>query len=791
MARLSGKCAGMLALLGGTVGGLFALAFVLAQQLPLPERLGEQPSVVVEYRDGDAAHVFITADGRWRAPVSLDRVDPAYVRALLRLEDKRFHSHWGVDPWALGRAAWQNLSRVRRVSGASTLTLQLVRVLEPRPRTLRSKVIEAARAYQLELRLPKRALLEAYLQFVPYGRNLEGVETAALAYFGHDARHLSAAEVATLLAVPQSPARRMPSLANEASLRMARDGIAQRLLAVEALPLGKGGEASAVLAEVRSTPVPTRVLPFPREAAHWAVALRAQAKGGRVRTTLDRGTQTLVEAQLARYRELASSEHIHNAGVLLVDHRTSEVVAAAGNFDFWDTEHSGQWSSLDVPRSPGSALKPFLYALAVDRGWVTADTLVPDLPVQFGGWAPKNFDGQFHGLVRMEDALSLSLNLPFVHLLRKLTVEGFLTTLRQGGVTSLRTEPGHYGLSSAIGGLELTPLEVAGLYAALAEDGQFRPLQRVLASPGADPAPRTPLFSAGAAWLTRRALALKDRPDFPSRRAQSALPHQIHWKTGTSFGLRDAWAAGSTPTHTAVVWMGNLDNQGSSALVGAQAAAPLLFDLLETQDTREGAAWRLPSPPPTDLISVDVCAYSGHPATEACPHTRLTQVLRSAVPTEPCPFHVRVEVDVKTSRAVTPLCRGSATTEWRTFALWPSALKRYRPLTSLPLPEPPALAEGCAPAPGLARDLSITSPAEGETALLLPGVPTARQEIAFEAEARGAGKLSWFIDGRFLGTVAPEQTLWWEPAVGRHEVVVTDESGTAARRRFDIALRRN
>nr|WP_242589340.1 penicillin-binding protein 1C [Corallococcus macrosporus] len=765
---------------------LLGTGLLAAWWVPLPERLAAPPSVVMAYRDGAPAYVFLAPDERWRIPAPKDRIDRAYVRALLALEDKRFFQHPGVDPLAALRAVGLNLSRGRRVSGASTLTMQLVRVLEPRPRTFTSKVIESFRAAQLEARLSKQEVLEAYLQFVPYGRNVEGVEAAALAYFGHTAQHLSPAEIATLLAVPQNPNRRFPSPENRDRLLSARDDIARRLLDSGGLVVD-GVAADTVLAEVRATRVPDLLTPFPREAPHAAAWLKAQRPGVTwLATTLDAGTQRFVERTLGEAARRLERQGIHNGAVVVADRDTGELRALVGNFDFFDEKHGGQIIGFATPRSPGSALKPLLYALGIDQGLVGPETLVPDIPVAYGGYQPRNFDGRFLGLVRMETALSQSLNLPFVRLLERVGVEGFLGSLRQAEVTSLDPRPGHYGLSAAVGGLELTPLELTGVYLALAGDGQVKPL-RVLEEDSAPKQAQT-LVSPGAAWLTRQALALRDRPDFPERRRLTGLPARVHWKTGTSFGNRDAWAAGSGPKHTAVVWLGNFDHASSVHLVGAENAAPLLFDILEGVGPRGTALQEEDAAPPKDLVGVEVCSYSGHLPTEACTQRKRVDAVRTAVPTAPCPYHHRVEVDVASGLAVGPGCRDGRKTEWRVYLTWPSSLRRWLAEQQRQLPEPPPLAPGCVA--GGERDTpSILSPPEGQVALLIPGMNTEEQKIPLEAEAAHDRELTWFVNGAVLGTARAAERLWWKPSVGTHDILVTDDHGLTARRTLVVRER--
>ncbi len=782
-----------LPLLAGALYVTFwAVTTLVALSMDLPERLSAESSTVVEFHDGTVAHVFLSPDDKWRVPVNVADVDPRYVDALLRLEDKRFRRHFGVDPVAIARAAFLNVTRMRRVSGGSTLTLQLVRVLEPRPRTMASKVVESFRAYQLELRLSKEQILAAYLQFVPYGRNVEGLESAALAYFGHTARNLSPQEIATLLAVPQNPTRRHPSAANRERLRFARNEIAARLLAQGALPLRRGsGPAAtpeAVLAEVQAASVPELLQKFPRVAPHAAIWFRQlNPKERRIRTTLDEGLQRTTEKLVAAEADEAHAHGIQNTSVVLVDHRSHEVVALVGNFDFWDGERAGQVIGFSNPRSPGSALKPFIYALGIDRGLSNPVHLVPDVPRSYGTYAPKNFDNTFSGLVTLEDSLSRSLNLPFIELLSALGVEPFLGSLRAMGARSLATDPGHYGLSAAVGGIELSPLEVASLYATLANDGVYHPVRHLLS--GEKEARGNVVFSPGAAYLTRRALSLKDRPDFPSRRDLSRTPPSIHWKTGTSFGHRDAWAAGSGPRYTAVVWMGNFDNTPSKRLIGSEASGPLLFNVLEAVSSRSESD--LGDAVPRDLVGVEVCSYSGKRPTEACKHRKGTLARRSNVPTEPCPYHVELDVEVTTGLALTPACRGGKDYERRVFVQWPATIRRWLRDQQRQLPEPPSFAADCERG-GTPRPPTILSPAQGQVAVLIPGVPADRQELPLEAEtAQAEGQLSWFVDGELVGSADSDERLWWIPKVGVHEVVVQDESGFTAKRKFEVRDRRN
>jgi penicillin-binding protein 1C len=625
------------------------------------------------------------------------------------------------------------------------------------------------------LRLSKQEILEAYLTFTPYGRNVEGIEAASLAYFGHSADHLTLGETATLLAVPQNPTRRYPTVGHEATLTNAREKLAQYLI--------DDGQFS-LEAEVPRGRVPTGLRPMPRDVPHAALWLKARNPGvDRISSTLDPGVQRLAEASLERVAKERSQQGIHNASIVVLEHETGEIRALVGSMGFWDDAHGGQIAMFDVARSPGSALKPFIYAMAIDKGVAIPDRLVADVPMSFGTYAPKNYDDQFSGLVPMEESLSRSLNLPFVVLLRKIGVEPFIGVLRQAGASHLSPHPGHYGLSVAAGGIEITPLELAGLYGSLAHGGRFVPPTLVAGSSSEG----VELFSPGSAWLVHRALTIRDRPDFPSRRSISEVPRDIAWKTGTSFGHRDAWASGWAGAHTAVVWMGNVDQAPSHSLVGADAAGPVLFDLLEGLNQKRVGAKVVAQP--EDLQEIEVCSLSGHVPGRACPHRKKVLARTVSVPPDACPYHVTVLVDEESGMALGPGCQTGRSSTSKSFVSWPASVRRYLRDQNALLAEPPSPFPGCA-GPGATDAPVISHPPEGEEVLLIPGLPREAQEVAFEAEsASGTSQLSWFVDGKFVGTASADERVWWAPAPGVHEVLVQDEHGASGRRALAVRER--
>lgn len=784
-----------------------ALASVLgtAWWMPLPERLGARDSVVVEYRDGQPAYVFLSADEKWRISRPLEEIDAAYVEALVAFEDRRFWTHPGVDVLAIGRAALGNVRSGRVESGASTITMQLARLLEPRPRTLRSKVIEAFRAIQLEMHLSKEEVLGAYVRFLPFGRNIEGLEAAAQSYFGHSAAHLSEGEIAVLLAVPQGPNGRYPSAGNAERLARARARVVKRLVQV-------GVFEEAVGAEAESREVPRALQPFAREIPHAAMwltqgsGLVSGAGSERIRTTLDAGVQRLATRILQSYEGEARRLGIENAAVVVMDHEASEVRALVGNFEFSGAA-GAQIPAFAAMRSPGSLLKPLIYAEAIDRGLALPGFLVEDVPFASGSYRPENYTGRFMGLVELEEALSLSLNIPFVRLLGEIGVETLVGQMQQMGASGLRRVAGHYGLSLAVGAGEVSALEVADFYATLARGGRYVPTQVVQAGAKAGAKARAKnkaegleIYSQGASWLTAQSLARRDRPDFPARRQLGGAGPVVHWKTGTSYGHRDAWTAGFMGNFTAVVWMGNLDNRSNAALVGGERAAPVLFDVLEGLNGRGWMQRGREPARPDDLREIEVCAYSGHVPGEACEHTRKAWALESQVPTRACPYHVRRDVEDATGLLLTRRCRAGRAYTSKSFVVWPAGVRRFLSeelsgaqrhagaMSALPDYAPGC--EGALESAQVEGGPRIVSPRSGQVLVLIPGLSPEHQKVELRAEggalSGNSGGLSWFVNGEFLGRVEQGASLWWTPAVGQNSIVVMDDAAHSSSLQLEV-----
>lgn len=561
-----------------------ALAAVAVADVVLPppiERVDALSAIVTD-RDGYWLHAFATKEGRWRFSADLDDIDPKFVEELIAVEDKRFWSHWGVDPLAVARAAVSAARSGEVTSGASTITMQTARLLEPRPRTLMSKVVEMARAVQLERRLTKREILELYLTLAPYGGNLEGVRAASLIYYGREPGRLTPAERALLIALPQAPEARRPDRHADAA-KAARGAVLDRLVAVGALDGGIADEA-------RAAPAIGARKEFPRIAYHAARALSAAAASGEsvVPSTIDIAKQMTAERLVAAHAD--SFTDGATAAAIVIDNATMEVVASVGSSGLGA---KGGWIDLTgAVRSPGSLLKPFIYALAFEDGVLGPDTVIDDMPRGFGGYRPENFDRTFRGEVRVREALQYSLNVPAVATLEKVGVDRFSAALKAAGASIFQRKSAkeEASLALALGGAGVTMRDVAALYAGLANRGTIRPMTFIR---GAAAAPaEAQLFSAETA--DRINAILRGGPSLAGRApaALSSSAPVIAYKTGTSYGYRDAWAAGHANGLTIVVWTGRADGAPRPGETGRKSAAPLLFALMDA--LTNGAAKALP-----------------------------------------------------------------------------------------------------------------------------------------------------------------------------------------------------
>jgi len=738
--------------------------------IPLPARIDAPYSSVVSDRHGRVLRIFLTPDEKWRVETRLDEIDPLLVRATVCVEDRFFWFHPGVNPLAILRAAWQNVRAGRIVSGGSTLTMQLARIVEPRPRTWRAKLVETLRAFQYELRLGKRRILELYLSRAPYGGNLEGVTAASLAYFGRLPRGLTPAEVAFLVSLPQAPASRFLLRAAPSEVTQARNRVLARMRACGLL-------SEAAYRSALREGVPTGLRPMPAQALHAADYLHALfPDASRIRSTLDADVQRTVESLVQAYRPVVYRSGATNLSVVVIENSTRKVRALVGSLDYWDEAHDGQVPGFLAPRSPGSALKPFLYALALQKGVITTETLLEDYPTNIRGYQPINFSGTFRGLVRAEEALAYSLNVPFVHLLRRTGFRDFLGLLKRGGI-DVRADV-DYGLSVITGALEVRLLDLTNLYVTLARDGWHGP--PVLLEDAPAPARERRLLHPGAVALTRRALALRDRPDAPHLRSVTRPRATVYWKTGTSWGRRDAWSIGFHAGYTVGVWAGHFSGKGAEGIVGGELAAPLMFDILNALPV---PARELRPPPDADLTRVPVCPFSGERPTDACPGVRWVLAVRDAAPLRACPYHRRLWVERDSGRRMCPWkSYAPGDVEARVFTVLPPLAAAFlgQPASTEPPPS-----ERCA-TPEAVSELRILSPLDGATYLPSADVRGSGGIPLRAVTPAPDGRIFWFVNDRFVGSTASGDVRLIHLPPGPATVVAVDATGRSDRAHLQV-----
>ncbi len=744
---------------------------------PRPPLSARIPSSIAVLDDnGRLLRLTVAADQQYRLWTPLEDVSPEFVEALMLHEDRGFYRHPGVNPCALARAALATYGGGAR-QGGSTLTMQLARLLYGlNTRSVSGKLRQIIFAMGLEMRYSKHDILEAHVNLIPFGSNVQGVGAASLIYFNKRPRQLALNEDLTLVLVPQSPASRNPQGELEpASLTRARLRLFGQWLAIHPESLDQS-EAMRIPLQYRSP----RGLPF--EAPHFTTAILAQNnRVGVIQTTLDLYRQRTVERVLQAYVREQGRVGIQNAAAVLVDTRSLGVRASVGSARFSDDSISGQVNGTLAKRSPGSALKPFVYALAVDQGLIHPLSVLKDAPTAFGTFSPENFDGRFVGPISATEALIRSRNVPAVALSARLSQPSFYEFLRSAGISQLAPER-HYGLALALGDAEVTLEETAALYAMIANHGLLRPLRHR----GEEPLiPGTRLLSEEASFMTIDMLLQNPRPDDSEASLSDRLP--VAWKTGTSWGFRDAWTAGVFGHYVLVVWVGNFDGSSNPAFVGAQAAAPLFFRIIDALHAGEpdvGAIWLRP---PSGVIRVEVCAASGDLPNADCPHTATTWYIPGRSPIKVSDIHRRIWIDTRTGRQACPPFDPQVVRS-EVFELWPSDMLRLFAQAGMPRRQPPPPGDCERGIPG-GHPPSISSPLRNAT-YTLRASRLGTESIPLAATTDGGVRtLHWFVDEAYVGTTRPDATVAWMPGrSGAFLVRAIDDQGRADSRELKVAV---
>jgi len=753
---------------------IILVASILDRCYPLPLPSKNNASVLVTARDGRPLRAFASENGVWRYPVKAEDVSPLYLEALIGYEDRYFYYHAGVNPIAITRAANQGLRNGRVVSGGSTITMQVARILEPHPRTILGKMRQILRAYQLEWHLSKTEILEIYLSYAPFGGTIEGVEAASWAYLGKSSKQLSHSEAALLAVLPQTPSRLRPDRNPEAA-RKARDKVLKRLAENNIW-------SSIPIAEAKQEPVVTRSLRIPMSAALMAQRLRnANPSKNKIESTLDADLQSLLEERLKNY--FSQLPERSSAALLVVDNQTLEARAYVGSLSFGDEKTLGHVDMVQALRSPGSTLKPFLYGLAMDDGLIHTESLLVDAPQDFGDYRPANFDPIYHGPVSASEALQLSLNVPAVDLLDRVGSERFAARLANAGLPMRMPEGAKPNLSIILGGTGVKLEELVGAFAAFNREGVAGRVRYAKQAAHSD----RRILSPGAAWMIREILETHKSNTQNDDILDTSHRKRVAWKTGTSYGFRDAWALGTTPEYTVGVWVGRPDGTPMPGQYGAITALPLMYEVFDSLPRSDQSVLRTEMP--KAVKAIDICWPLGRSVQETeaglCHRQRQGFALINSVPPTWPDRNARVwnagqlelQIDAQTGLRLSTDCKQTHSQKSLHIARWPSLTTPWLPISLREKTRIPALAADCTEDTLASMEtLQIDGPAEKST---LARAPNSTQPISAEFRALGTqDKVKWLVNGQWVAdTQAGQKILMKFDTAGVQRITALTDAG--------------
>ena len=746
---------------------LIVLLLVLDRAFPPPDPppFSEQ----IYDRGGELLGAFLTGDDKWRLRTRLDDLPSGMRTAVLMKEDRWFFVHPGVNVFAVLRAGYTNAVRGERVSGASTITMQVARMLEPDERSYLVKLREMLRAVQLELRYSKQEILELYVSLLPMGGNIEGVASAAWIYFNRPPERLSLAQCVACTLLPNDPNALRLDRGSSPLQRHTR----QWLRRFDAMRIFPRDAIDAALTENFSV---ARSMP-PLRAPHFCRMVRLRSGGDIRRTTLDAGMQDIAERLLANHVNRVSAEGVTNGAVLVLRSDSMDVAAYCGSADFYDDVHQGQVDGVSALRSPGSTLKPFLYARAFDDGTLTPKRRLIDIPTDFNGYAPENFDGEFHGEVTVSDALLQSLNVPAVRELARQGTGGFVSWLSGLGFRDIAHRRAQLGLSLILGGCGATLQELTHAFSVFGRAGNLAPVraeQTDHVSSGRE------MLSPESAWMVTDILSRHQRPDIPAELLEHSRLPKIAWKTGTSYGKRDAWAIGWNGRYVIGVWMGNFNGEGAPRLSGAVMAVPLLVDLFNAFDAG-GMDMGIPRPEKIQLRHV--CTRTGLLPSSRCASTETDVSIEGRSSGARCELmrDFQVSADERMHYCMDCLPDTGAIERW--YPVYTPELALWFEHSNVGIPRPPPHNHACT-ARRTGEGPRILSPSRDYTYYLERG---AGQEILLQAApAAGVKKLYWYIDGNLLREAAGGEKVFFTPVAKSHVIRCMDDAGRTSNVRVEL-----
>ncbi|MFK7937301.1 MAG: penicillin-binding protein 1C [Saprospiraceae bacterium] len=781
----------------GTVAILF-----LFYWFSLPQPLFQDPiSPILTDRNDNLLGARIATDGQWRFPTQ-DSIPTKFITAITEFEDRRFFYHPGIDPVGIGRAIIQNIRNGKVVSGGSTLTMQVIRLAQKtKSRSLIQKLKETILATRLELSYSKQEIINLYAANAPFGGNVVGLDAAAWRYYAKRADLLSWGEATTLAVLPNAPALIHPGR-NRAALLAKRNRLLDRLQT-------NGQLDSLTCALAKEEPLPAKPLPLPRLAPHlldrWSADIvdrkdiQTKMSALQKRSTINRNVQRQVTQVLQRQLRNLKDNDIHNTAALVLDVERNEVVAYVGNVLGTGAAHGEQVDVIKAARSTGSILKPLLYALTLQEGLITPQTLLPDIPTTLSGYRPENYYEKFDGVVTAKRTLTRSLNVPMVYLLQRYGLEKFHWELQQLKFSTINKPPAHYGLPLVLGGAEATLWDITNVYAGMTRtlnhfqpnSGQYDPRDWQQASyfidnqsiEQAEDLQNTPVrLSAAAIYQTFQAMQELERPNSEGEWRRFQNRDGIAWKTGTSFGFRDAWAVGVNSRFVVGVWAGNADGEGRPGLVGVRAAAPILFDIFQLLPTAEAF-----QPPYDEMVELAVCKNSGLRPSELCP-TDTIWATTSAQKVELCTYHQRVHLDSTGRFQVHADCESPSKMQHRGwFVLPPVEAHYYQAKNPTYAPLPPYRTDCETVSTNANQSMQLIYPKYTAQIYVPVDLDGQRSRTVFKvAHRQNAATIFWHLDDEYLGETQYFHEMELQPATGKHRLTLVDEKGNRIEQEFTI-----
>lgn len=751
---------------GKTIMVLLGLMILL--NLIFPLRINTKYSTLITSSDGTLLHAFLSPDDKWRMYVELKEITPTLRKAIITKEDKYFYYHFGVNPIAIVRAFYNNVTKGRRTSGASTITMQVVRMLYPNERTYWNKISEIGRAIQLEVFYSKEEILQMYLNLVPYGSNIEGIKSASYLYFQKSPDRLSLAEVTTLAIIPNRPTSlqlgtKNPFIVQERNKWLAR------------FRSEKAFESQAINDAINE-PLHVSRHEAPKMVPHLALRLKKQYPDEpTIRTYVKQPIQAKVEQIVGNYANRVRAMNIHNAAVLIINNETMQVESYIGSADFYNKTDGGQVDGIQAIRSPGSALKPILYATAFDKGIITPKNIINDVPTNFSGFEPENFDKKFNGKVTVEFALANSLNIPAVKVVRDLGKKELIEVLKKANFQTVKKQERDLGLSIVLGGCGVTLEEMTQLYAVFANQGKWEKAR--LKRQEKESRSVSPLISQESCFLTTQILSQIKRPDLPNNFDYTYRLPKIAWKTGTSFGKRDAWSIGYNKKYTIGVWVGNFSGEGVPELSGAEIATPLLFQIFNSIDYNSNNEW---FQQPKNVVSRQVCAESGDLPNEYCPNKILDYSIRNVSHTRKCShikqFFVNYAESISYCTQCLPINGNYKEKNYMNYA--PELISFYE-LKHILYERIPPHNPACTRVFGAANNQPvITSPNEGSEYYINAKDPQ-QMQLACQA-ANDVKEVYWYLNDKLLKKAKANQPVFFVPTAGKLRISCTDDKGRSS-----------